>query len=89
MRERGCYYWGQSLLGVKKAMSDMINLMVNGKTREVEEATNLETYLTSFGLDLKFVAVGYNGEVIKKESFAQVVLQSGDSLEIVRPVGGG
>ena len=70
-------------------MAEMINLMVNGKTREVEEATNLEAYLIAFGLDLKFVAVGYNGEVIKKEAFAQVVLQNGDSLEIVRPVGGG
>ena len=67
----------------------MIKLMVNGKTREVEEATNLEAYLVAFGLDLKFVAVGYNGEVIKKEAFADVVLKDGDSLEIVRPVGGG
>lgn len=70
-------------------MPETINLMVNGKTREVEEATNLETYLTDFGLDLQFVAVGYNGEVIKKESFAQVTLKNGDTLEIVRPVGGG
>ena len=67
----------------------MINLLVNGKAREVEEATDLATYLTGFGLDLQYVAVGYNGEVIKKESFAQVTLKNGDSLEIVRPVGGG
>ncbi len=67
----------------------MINLMVNGKAREVAEATNLESYLKSFGLNLQFVAVGYNGEVIKKEAFSQVVLRDGDSLEIVRPVGGG
>lgn len=70
-------------------MTEMINLVVNGKPREVEESTDLETYLVSFGLDLQFVAVGYNGEVIKKEAFAQVTLQNGDSLEIVRPVGGG
>ncbi len=70
-------------------MPETINLMVNGKTREVEDATNLETYLVSFGLDLQFVAVGYNGEVIKKDSFAQVTLKNGDTLEIVRPVGGG
>ena len=70
-------------------MPDMINLMVNGKNREAEAATNLETFLESFGLDLQFVAVGYNGEVIKKESFAQVTLKNGDTLEIVRPVGGG
>ena len=70
-------------------MPDTINLTVNGKTREVAAATDLATYLVSFGLDLQYVAVGYNGEVIKKEAFAQVTLQNGDTLEIVRPVGGG
>ncbi len=67
----------------------MINLMVNGKPREIEEKTNLQTYLTSFDVNLKFVAVGYNGEVIKKERFPEIVLREGDVLEIVRPVGGG
>ena len=36
----------------------MINLMVNGKPRPIETATDLESYLDSFGLDLKHVAVG-------------------------------
>ena len=43
----------------------------------------------SFGVNLDHVAVGYNGEVIKKEEFAKVSLRDGDVLEIVRPVGGG
>lgn len=67
----------------------MINLTVNGKPRPVDSEIDLETYLTSFGFNLKFVAVGYNGEVIKKEEFAGLTLKEGDVLEIVRPVGGG
>ena len=67
----------------------MINLVVNGKPRAADDGTDLATYLTSFDVDLKFVAVGYNGEVIKKEQFEQIVLRDGDALEIVRPVGGG
>ncbi len=70
----------------------MINLTVNGKPRSIEttEATvDLESYLVSFGLNLRYIAVGYNGEVIKKDEFATVELQDGDILEIVRPVGGG
>ena len=67
----------------------MIDLMVNGKSRKVEENLNLQTYLTSFDVNLKFVAVGYNGEVIKKEHFPEIFLKNGDVLEIVRPVGGG
>lgn len=67
----------------------MINLMVNGKPRPIEDSVDLESYLDSFGLDLQFVAVGYNGEVIKREQFPEVTLRDGDILEIVRPVGGG
>ena len=67
----------------------MIDLTVNGKSRPIEDSIDLETYLLSFGLNLQFVAVGYNGEVVKKESFADLKLKDGDVLEIVRPVGGG
>ena len=67
----------------------MIALTVNGKARPIEDSVDLETYLLSFGLNLQFVAVGYNGEVVKKESFASLKLKDGDILEIVRPVGGG
>ena len=67
----------------------MIHLMVNGKTREADDSTDLATYLTSFDVNLKFVAVGYNGDVIKKEQYAGITLKNGDTLEIVRPVGGG
>ena len=67
----------------------MINLTVNGKPRSLEDSVDLESYLVSFDLDLQHVAVGYNGEVIKKELYPEVNLKDGDVLEIVRPVGGG
>ena len=67
----------------------MINLTVNGKPRPIETSVDLATYLASFGFNLQFVAVGYNGEVVKKDEFANLTLKDGDVLEIVRPVGGG
>ena len=67
----------------------MIDLTVNGKSRPIDDSVDLETYLLSFGLNLQFVAVGYNGEVVKNESCANLQLKDGDVLEIVRPVGGG
>ena len=67
----------------------MIHLMVNGKPRPIDGNVDLESYLNSFGLDLQHVAVGYNGEVVKREQYPEVTLQDGDILEIVRPVGGG
>jgi thiamine biosynthesis protein ThiS len=67
----------------------MISLTVNGKPRTLEASTDLASYLVSFGVNLQFVAVGYNGEVVKKDRFADILLRQGDVLEIVRPVGGG
>ncbi len=67
----------------------MIDLIVNGKPRAAEEDTSLEAYLIAFNVNLKFVAVGYNGQVLKKDSYSSITLKAGDTLEIVRPVGGG
>ena len=67
----------------------MINLTVNGKPRPIDSEVDLESYSVSVGLNLQFVAVGYNGEVVKKEAFSGLALKDGDVLEIVRPVGGG
>ncbi|MBO55150.1 MAG: thiamine biosynthesis protein ThiS [Dehalococcoidia bacterium] len=67
----------------------MIDLIVNGKPRQAGDNTSLEAYLMTIDVDLKFVAVGYNGEVIQKQNFSKIKLSDGDLLEIVRPVGGG
>ena len=67
----------------------MIRLMVNGKARSLEDSTDLESYLVSFDVNMEHVAVGYNGEVVKKDQFPAVRPRDGDVLEIVRPVGGG
>ena len=67
----------------------MIDLTVNGKPREAEEDISLEAYLIAFNVNLKFVAVGYNGQVLKKDTYSSITLKAGDTLEIVRPVGGG
>ncbi|MDE2788574.1 MAG: sulfur carrier protein ThiS [Chloroflexota bacterium] len=67
----------------------MITLQVNGKPRDIEEGLNLQSYLATIDVNMRFIAVGYNGQVIRKEDFEKVQLNPGDALEIVRPVGGG
>jgi sulfur carrier protein len=67
----------------------MIMLKVNGKPREVDEGLDLQSYLATIDVNMRFIAVGYNGQVVRKEDFAAVQLSPGDALEIVRPVGGG
>ena len=58
----------------------MINLMINGKPRELDKEVDLASYLNSFGLNLQHVAVGYNGEVLGKDQFDQIKLKEGDVL---------
>ena len=67
----------------------MMKLMVNGKPRELEDSLDLVSFLESYGVNLQYVAVGYNGVVLEKEKFPQTLLKEGDVLEIVKPVGGG
>ena len=66
-----------------------VNLTVNGKPREVEGSQKLLAFLHGLGVNLNFIAVAYNGEVLDKDDFSGVTLDEGDVLEIVRPVGGG
>ena len=67
----------------------MATLTVNGKRRELEDSLTLKRYLESLGVNLQFVAVAYNGEVVERGDFGSIVLKEGDDLEVVRPVGGG
>ncbi len=67
----------------------MIKLTVNGKEEELPAPTPLPAYLESLGVNLRRIAVAYNGEVVRREEHAAVTLSDGDSLEIVHAVGGG
>ena len=67
----------------------MITLTVNGKPRYVDGSMDLVSFLESYDVNLQHVAVGYNGIVLEKDRYPEVLLKEGDVLEIVRPVGGG
>ncbi|GAB4254781.1 MULTISPECIES: sulfur carrier protein ThiS [Deferrisoma] len=66
-----------------------MTVVVNGQPRDVAEGASLDALLTSLGLFPGSVVVERNGEVVRRDEFAQVRLKEGDRLEIVRFVGGG
>ena len=66
-----------------------ITIIVNGKHRNVPEHMSLTQFLDSLSLQSRFIAVGYNGDILQKEAYATTYLKSLDVLELVRPVGGG
>ena len=67
----------------------MITLTVNGKKTTLDCPKTLKDYLQALGVNMRFIAVAYNGQVLKKEKYASTTLNDGDELEVVRPVGGG
>lgn len=67
----------------------MIRLQVNGKEVELDAPIPLVLYLEKLGVNPRTVAVEHNGEIVQRTSFASVVLNQGDRVEIVRMVGGG
>lgn len=67
----------------------MIVLTINGRRQELEKPTYLLDFLHDNNVNVQFIAVAYNGQVLSKESFPQIILNDGDELELVRPVGGG
>ena len=67
----------------------MVTLTVNGKEREIEGAMDIPSFLKANGIDTQYIAVAHNGVILRREEFPTVMLDEGDTLEIVRPVGGG
>jgi len=67
----------------------MIGLHVNGRAVELAGPTPLLDYLRGLGVDARAVAVEVNGEIIERERYETCTLDDGDTIEIVRMVGGG
>ncbi len=70
-------------------MSELIEIIVNGKAREVNEGTSLAALIKSLGLDLLSIVVEYNETVADKATLGSVILTANDKVEILQFVGGG
>lgn len=67
----------------------MIQITVNGATRQIPQHFNLMQLLEEMQLAGKRVAIERNGEIVPRSQYATVDLVAGDQLEIVVAVGGG
>lgn len=66
-----------------------MNVVVNGKARDLPEGSTLADLVTSLGLRARNVVAERNGEPVERVRFADVMLAGGDVVEIVKPVQGG
>jgi len=67
----------------------VIALQVNGKRVELEQPTPLLAYLRQIGVDPSAIAVEHNGVILERDRYETSTLREGDTVEIVRMVGGG
>jgi thiamine biosynthesis protein ThiS len=64
-------------------------LTINGKAQELPSELPLPALLDRLQVDRRLVAVAHNGDVIPRDRYEEVSLRNGDTVEIVRMVGGG
>ncbi len=67
----------------------MIALRINGKRVELGQPTPLLAYLEMLGVDQRAVAVEHNRVILERAVYADTILSDGDTVEIVKMVGGG
>jgi sulfur carrier protein len=67
----------------------VIELSINGETRQFPAPLNCADLVTQLDLSGKRIAIEHNGEIVPKSQYLQTELQSGDQLEVVVAVGGG
>jgi sulfur carrier protein len=70
-------------------LGNVIELQVNGEAKTCLAKTPLPDFLAQIGLNLRLIAVEYNGEILARPMWQSTQLQAGDRLEIVTIVGGG
>jgi sulfur carrier protein len=67
----------------------VIALQINGKRVELDQPTPLLAYLERLGVNQRAVAVEHNRVIVERAAYADTILRDGDTVEIVRMVGGG
>ncbi|OGB88307.1 MAG: thiamine biosynthesis protein ThiS [candidate division NC10 bacterium RIFCSPLOWO2_02_FULL_66_22] len=66
-----------------------MQIRLNGKVREVAEGITVRRLLDELGLHPMRVAVQRNLDIIKRERYEEVVLQPGDTVEVLTFMAGG
>jgi sulfur carrier protein len=67
----------------------VIQITVNGSAHSFDTPMNVAALIEHLDLAGKRIAVECNGEIVPRSQFGEMLLVSGDTLEIVVAVGGG
>ncbi|MEE2672778.1 MAG: sulfur carrier protein ThiS [Myxococcota bacterium] len=66
-----------------------MRVQVNGEPRDLPQACSVADLLAQLDLIGRRVALALNREVVPRSTYADVMIQDGDRIEILEAVGGG
>ena len=66
-----------------------MNIILNGERHELDRALSVAELLSKLDIDARRVAVEHNLAILKRHRFSEVIVDEGDTVEIVNFVGGG
>ena len=66
-----------------------MRIILNGDPFELDGPLSITDLLTRLDIDPRRVAIEHNLAILKRQVFADTVVQDGDRIEIVNFVGGG
>jgi thiamine biosynthesis protein ThiS len=64
-------------------------ITLNGERYELERPLSVVELLSRLDIDPRRVAIEHNLAIIKRHTFSDVIIDEGDTVEIVNFVGGG
>lgn len=68
---------------------NVIEIVVNGESRQVASAMSISSLLEHLDLDSRAIAVEINSQLQPRDTHQRIEVKAGDVLEIVSLVGGG
>ncbi|MBI20828.1 MAG: thiamine biosynthesis protein ThiS [Chloroflexi bacterium] len=67
----------------------LMKIKVNGKTQSFDQSVSISDLINHIKLSNTSIAIALNGKIIHQNEYHNTKLKNMDSVEIVRPVGGG
>ena len=66
-----------------------MEIQVNGEARTYSTELNLQSLIAELNIGNQAIAVAVNRTVVSRAQWADYVVRSGDSIDVVRAIGGG
>lgn len=67
----------------------MKNIILNGTEREIAGDLTIADLMSQLEISAAGTAIAVNGEIVSREFFESHVIEDGDSVDMLRAIGGG